>query len=420
MSELIALLKSDANAANAFGALASTVAAVLALLVSVISVFISIWAMRAQRKHNELSVRPLAEVTVADYENSLRVKLRNNGTGPMIVTDVVVADGTSNKACLVDWIPPLPMGRLWTNFSHELRDRTLQPGSEVVLLELTENQGEEEFSLCREMVRVALAPLNAPYTQQMYLSKESQMNYLALCLFTLAVTTITNAQVHSKIYAGFGYSTVLQTDYNEKYLNPIASVLKSGGIGPKVENMSGGYPVLIGSEINVSGNIALSLQGMYLSASGIVSYADRTASIREEGTFNHFEGIFGVSYYFLIHESQFSLFMNVSGGAAYQTLDRVAEYNDFNDPSAYVWYSEKAHAIVPVVKGGLGVALNASDLCIMAKVCYRYAFPKSINDFTADESRSIRQTPSTTPPSTVENDYDMTGIEFLIGVGVNL
>ncbi|MDR3415736.1 MAG: hypothetical protein P4L83_06080 [Nevskia sp.] len=159
MHELISLLKSDLNAANAFGALASAAAAFLALVVSAISVGISIWAMRLQRQHNELSVRPLAEVTVADYENSLRVKLRNNGTGPMIVTGIEVSDGHSAKACVVEWMPSLPKGRPWTTFSHDLKDRTLQPGSAIVLLELTEHQGEQDFASCRDLIRAALAPL---------------------------------------------------------------------------------------------------------------------------------------------------------------------------------------------------------------------------------------------------------------------
>jgi hypothetical protein len=72
MDALVALLKTNANAANAFGALASAAAAFLALLFSCISIGISIWAASLQRRHNELTVRPLAEVTVADYENSPR------------------------------------------------------------------------------------------------------------------------------------------------------------------------------------------------------------------------------------------------------------------------------------------------------------------------------------------------------------
>lgn len=166
MDALIALVRSDANAANAFSALASAAAAFLALVVSGISVGISVWAAQSQRKHNELSVRPLAEITVGDYEDSLRVKLRNHGIGPMIVTAITVSDGVNAKPTLLEWMPGLPGSRPWTNFTDEVRDRTLAPGSEMILLELTEYKGEVGFADCRNMVRKALAPLtvNVEYT----------------------------------------------------------------------------------------------------------------------------------------------------------------------------------------------------------------------------------------------------------------
>lgn len=166
MDALVALLKSDPNAANAFGALSSAAAAFLALLVSAMSVAISVWAVRSQRRHNELSVRPLAEITVADHETSLRVKLRNHGIGPMIVTAVRVSDGASAKPTILDWMPDLPRERPWSNFADAIRDRTLAPGSEIILLELTEDEGEEGFAECRDLVRSALAPLtvNVEYT----------------------------------------------------------------------------------------------------------------------------------------------------------------------------------------------------------------------------------------------------------------
>lgn len=166
MDTLFNLLNSDANAANAIGALASAAVAFLALFVSGLSVWISVWSARAQRKHNELSVRPLAEVMVADYENSLRVKLRNNGTGPMIIKAVIVSDGATTKDCLIDWMPNLPGGRLWNTFTYALQNRTLQPGAEIVLLELTEHDGERNFSRCLDLVRKTLAPLtvNVEYT----------------------------------------------------------------------------------------------------------------------------------------------------------------------------------------------------------------------------------------------------------------
>lgn len=159
MDALVNFLRADPNAANAFGALASAVAAFLALFVSAISVWISIWSARTQRKHNELSLRPLAEVLVADFENSLRVKLQNNGTGPMIITAVTVSDGNDTKECLIDWMPLLPGGRAWNNFTHTLRHRTLQSGEVIVLLELTEHKDTQSFTSCRDLVRRALEPL---------------------------------------------------------------------------------------------------------------------------------------------------------------------------------------------------------------------------------------------------------------------
>lgn len=166
MDALIHLLKSDANAVNAFGALASAAAAFLALFVSCASVWISISTARTQRRHNELSVRPLAEITVADYENSLRVKLRNNGSGPMIVLAVTVSDGSTTHESLIEWMPTLPQGRPWNTFTHTLHRRTLQAGAEIILLELTELKNEANFSVCRDRVRAALAPLevNVEYT----------------------------------------------------------------------------------------------------------------------------------------------------------------------------------------------------------------------------------------------------------------
>lgn len=162
MDALINLLKTDANAANTFGALASASAAFLALLVSALSVGISVWAVRSERRHNTLSVRPLAEITVSDYETSLRVILTNQGTGPMVITAVTVSNGSIAYPTILDWMPELPNARPWTNFTGEIRDRALAPGSELVLLELTEYEDEDEvdFAECRDIVRAALAPLN--------------------------------------------------------------------------------------------------------------------------------------------------------------------------------------------------------------------------------------------------------------------
>ena len=87
-------LTENSDAATAIGTIFSAFTALIAL-------FLSAYGLRAQRRHDVLSARPLPEVTVADYENSLRVKLRNNGVGPMMVKSVkVIRDGATRDSLI--------------------------------------------------------------------------------------------------------------------------------------------------------------------------------------------------------------------------------------------------------------------------------------------------------------------------------
>ena len=159
MNELINLLKSDPNIANAYGAIGSAVAAFLALIISVISICVSIKTLSIQRKHNELSVRPFAEVLVANFENSLRIKLANNGSGPLIINGISISNGHIEQNSLIDWMPELPHDKLWTTFTGNLQNRIILAGRDLTLLELTKVAGELNFEESRDIVRAALSPL---------------------------------------------------------------------------------------------------------------------------------------------------------------------------------------------------------------------------------------------------------------------
>ncbi|MBL8355472.1 MAG: hypothetical protein JNM01_11635 [Delftia acidovorans] len=161
MDTLIELLKNEPTAASTFGALASAIVACGALIVSVVSVAISIWAVRSERKHNALSVRPLAEISVVDYEDCIRVKLVNHGVGPMLIKGITVSDGKNSLPSLILWMPDLPGEREWNFFVGDIAGRALAPKSEIILVELTEDDEEEDFAACRDAVRSALAPLTA-------------------------------------------------------------------------------------------------------------------------------------------------------------------------------------------------------------------------------------------------------------------
>jgi hypothetical protein len=164
MKELIQLLKTDANAANAFAAFASAMVASLAFAVSIISVFVSVRALKIQRRHNVLSVSPMPEVTVSDYENSLRVKVRNNGSGPLIIKSLDVSNGSESRPSIIEWMPSLPGNRHWTNFSNRLENRSLLPGGEIILVELTEYDGETNYAQCRDLCRLELCALKVTVT----------------------------------------------------------------------------------------------------------------------------------------------------------------------------------------------------------------------------------------------------------------
>jgi hypothetical protein len=160
MYSLISLLKSDPNAANALGALAGAAAAFLALFVSALSVWISIASNRNQRRHNELSVRPLAEISVADFEDRLSVQLHNNGTGPLLVSTLRVYFGDDHKDAIIDWMPALIDGRPWTTFTPSIDGRSVRAGDTLTLLELTQGEEDEGFADVRSQVRSALSSLS--------------------------------------------------------------------------------------------------------------------------------------------------------------------------------------------------------------------------------------------------------------------
>ena len=152
MRALFELLSNEKDLANAIAAVASALTALIAL-------FVSPWALHIQRRHNVLSIRPIPEVTVADYEDRLRVKLGNYGSGPPIVASLEVFNGSAVKGSVIERMPTLPGNRPWNHFAMALERRTIQPDGVVPLLELTAGEGEPLFDTCRDLTRAELSKL---------------------------------------------------------------------------------------------------------------------------------------------------------------------------------------------------------------------------------------------------------------------
>jgi hypothetical protein len=138
---------------------ASAAAAVGSVAVAIIALIFSIRSSAAQRKHNRLSVRPLASVPVGDYENQVFVKLTNNGTGPMIIKSIRIINAPDPSRPLIDATPPLQPGVYWTQHVRDVVGRSIRPGGELVLLGLASKSRDSKFVLSRDQVRQALGRL---------------------------------------------------------------------------------------------------------------------------------------------------------------------------------------------------------------------------------------------------------------------
>ena len=142
---------------------ANAVVAAIGVLVALFALWVSVYSNRTARKsleiqhrHNVLSVRPIPEITIADYENSLRVRLRNNGMGTLIVENSWFETSERWESALVYMMPRLPPNRPWNHFTSDIAGRTIQPGKYLHLLELTKNENELEFGKTRDLVRASL------------------------------------------------------------------------------------------------------------------------------------------------------------------------------------------------------------------------------------------------------------------------
>lgn len=160
MQKLINLLSDNQDLAGVITASAGVIIATCALFVSVLSFAVGVVSLRQQHRHNVLSIRPIPEVTVADYEDTLRIKIRNNGSGPMIIERMRVREGYAYNQTLIEMMPRNPDAIAWSHFSHALENRSLQVGSEIILLQLTGDLSNVEFRTFRDQCRARLKPLH--------------------------------------------------------------------------------------------------------------------------------------------------------------------------------------------------------------------------------------------------------------------
>lgn len=127
---------------------AGTITAICALIVSVVATGLAIWFGVIQRNHMRLSVRPIAAVPIADFEDRVGVFLANKGLGPMLIKKLEVKDKNGNiHSDLLSHMPPLKKGVLWLNFHVSVDGAALEQGRRLELLVL---EGDPKNTIYRE------------------------------------------------------------------------------------------------------------------------------------------------------------------------------------------------------------------------------------------------------------------------------
>jgi hypothetical protein len=134
--------------------------AVCALFVSFLSIILTVWTLWLQRKHNFLSLTPIASIPINDYEDNIAVKVKNTGVGPLVVETFRATDGKEDKDDIISWMPALPTNLCWSTFCDNLDGMCISPGEEAVLLRLQGDANNKTFREARDNIRRALSKLS--------------------------------------------------------------------------------------------------------------------------------------------------------------------------------------------------------------------------------------------------------------------
>jgi hypothetical protein len=137
------------------------------IVIGIIALIFTAITFRVQRKHNRLSVRPIAIISVGDYENKLTVSIQNKGTGPLIIKDLSITseNGKIEKA-IINYFDSDYDHVVWSTFCADIDGWAILPGETQTLIKLDGNPADEDFVLIRNRVRKVLASLKVELRYQ--------------------------------------------------------------------------------------------------------------------------------------------------------------------------------------------------------------------------------------------------------------
>ena len=137
------------------------------IITGVIALFFTAISLQIQRKHNRLSVKPIADVMVGDYENELEVYIENKGTGPLIIKNLSFTnqDGKTEKA-INNFFGSDFKNVVWDKFGPDIDKRAILPNESITLIKLSGKSANKSFVRVREKVRKVLTQIQVEWVYQ--------------------------------------------------------------------------------------------------------------------------------------------------------------------------------------------------------------------------------------------------------------
>jgi hypothetical protein len=116
---------------------------IIALCISVISVItsvtVSVISIRKQEKANQNKFKPFCAIYQANYDNFISVGIKNDGVGPLIITELTfTCDNCSSAKSLFDLLPESIKHTTYHRlYARELRQRALLTNERLHILTIT-------------------------------------------------------------------------------------------------------------------------------------------------------------------------------------------------------------------------------------------------------------------------------------------
>jgi len=160
---------------------AEIIIAVSAVFTSVISLAVATKALKIQRKHNCLSVKPIAHFSVGDYEDCIYVKLQNYGLGPLIIENFYATKNNNNYISVIESLGDLSSKITWNAFTGSIDEKVISPDNESILLKgsFDENQDEIKKDIQKSLSKTKLTLIYKDIYNEMQPEKTHELTWFS-------------------------------------------------------------------------------------------------------------------------------------------------------------------------------------------------------------------------------------------------